>query len=120
VPALTDPDRLAAYRDALGNWEATGFIEFELTEESYRWVRRELDGMTLKEIKRLMHDYVADGGEIDETPETRPEWRDEFDFHFDLRPVIQGKRVYIETRLHFRLPLERDESWIKVVNIHEC
>jgi hypothetical protein len=28
--------------------------------------------------------------------------------------------VYIETRLNYRLPVVVDESWILVVNIHEC
>lgn len=118
VPPLTDPTRLAAYRDALANWNVTGFIEFELTEEAQRWVRRELDGMELKEIGRLMFEHVLAGGKIDEVKETRPEWADH-EFHHDLRFEIQDKAVYVETRLFFREPLKVDESWILVVNIHE-
>ncbi|MCI0376890.1 MAG: hypothetical protein L0215_04745 [Gemmataceae bacterium] len=115
---MTDLDRLAAYRDALGNWSVTDYIQFELTEEAHRWIRRELGGITLKEIGRLMYDYVAAGGEIDETPETRPEWSDPYEFHHDLRLTIHETPVYIETRLHHRLPVTPDESWILVVNIH--
>jgi hypothetical protein len=32
VPPLTDPDRLAAYQDALGNWNVTDYVQFALTE----------------------------------------------------------------------------------------
>jgi hypothetical protein len=37
VPPLTDPARLMAYRDALGNWNVRDYIQFELTEEAHRW-----------------------------------------------------------------------------------
>jgi hypothetical protein len=117
---LTDPDRLAAYRDALANWNVSKYNQFELTEEAHRWIRRELGNTTLKEIGRLMFAYVTAGGEIDEVPETCPEWSDRYEFHHDLRLTIRKKSVYIETRLNYRLPLVADESWILVVNIHEC
>ncbi len=118
MPPLTDPERLAAYRDALGNWNVTDYIQFELTEEAHRWIRRELSNITLKEIGRLMYEHVAAGGEIDEVPETRPEWSDLYEFHHDLRLTIDDKLVYIETRLNYRLPVAPDESWILVVNVH--
>ncbi len=118
MPPLTDPDRLTAYRDALGNWNVTDYIQFELVEEAHRWAREELSNITLKEIGRLMHEHVATGGEIDEVPEIRPEWSDQYEFHHDLRLTIDDKPVYIETRLNYRLPVAPDESWILVVNIH--
>jgi len=119
VAPLINPDRLAAYQDALGNWSVSGYIQFELTEQAYKWVRRELPNITLKEIGRLMWEHVKEGGEIDEIAETRPEWSDQYEFHHDLRLPISGKRVYIETRLHWRLPVVADESWLLVVNVHE-
>jgi hypothetical protein len=119
VPPLSDPDRLAAYRDALGNWSVTNFIQFELTTEAYRWIRLEIGDVTLKEIGRLMFEHVQSGGEIDEVLETRPEWSDKYEFHHDIRLTIRGKPVYIETRLHYRYPVVADESWILVVNVHE-
>jgi hypothetical protein len=119
VPPLTDPDRLAAYKDALNNWNVTDYIQFELTEQAYRWIGRELGGIALKELGRLMYEHVAAGGEIDEVAETRPEWSGRYDFHHDLRLTVRGKPVYIETRLHYRLPVVADESWILVVNVHE-
>lgn len=64
-----------------------------------------------------MHEYVDNEGDIDEQPETRPEW-DEYDFHWDLRFEINGTKTYFETRLSYRLPVETDDSFIIVVNIH--
>ncbi len=117
MPVLTDPIRLAAYKDALANWNYSDYIQFDLAEQAYRWVRHTLDDIPLKEIGRLMFEYVQMGGEIDEVPETRPRWLDH-EFHYDLRFAIQGQPVYIETRLNYRTPLVPDESWIFVVNIH--
>jgi hypothetical protein len=114
---LTDPERLAAYQDALANWSFDGFIVFELNETAYAWIKRELENVSLKEIGRLMHEYIAAGGAIDEVPETRPEWSD-YPFHYDLRLTIQNKPVYIESRLNYKLPVNPDESTILVVNIH--
>ena len=109
---LTDPARLEAYKDTLGNWSFEGFIQFGLTQTAYGWIKRELDSITTKEIGRLMHEYVAAGGEIDEVRETRPEWSDEYEFHYDLRFTIQGRPVYIETCLNYRLPIVPDDSSI--------
>lgn len=119
MPPLSDPDRLAAYRDALANWRFTDYIQFDLTEHAFRWFRRELGGLTLKELGRLIHEYIAGGGTINEVAETRPEWVDLYEYHCDVRLTIREKQVHIETRLHYRLPVVPDESWILVVNIHE-
>ncbi len=116
---LTDPERLAAYKDALGNWSITDYIQYELTERAYKWIKRELHSIALRDISRLMFQFVSGGGEIDEVAETRPEWSEIYEFHYDLRMPIHGKIVYIETRLTYRLPVVDDESWILVVNVHE-
>jgi hypothetical protein len=115
---LTDPERLQAYKNALGNWAITGYIRPELTDQCYRWMRDELDAITLPELFQRMHDHVAAGGEIDEIRETRPEWSDEFEYHYDLRFFVRGKPVYIETRLCFKPPLVPDEPFILLVNVH--
>ena len=115
---LTDPIRLAAFTNALRNWNVVGYVRFELTQTAHQWIRREFDGVTLKDLGRLMHEYVEGGGEIDEVRETRPEWQDEHAFHYDLRFSIQGKPVYLESRLYYREPMVVDDSWILVVNVH--
>lgn len=102
-------------RSATGS--VTDYIQFDLTEEAHRWIRKE-SGITLKEIGRLMHEHVAAGGQIDEVPERRPEWSGLYEFHHDVRLMIHEKSVYIEPRLHWRLPVVADESWIPVVNVH--
>ena len=62
---LTDPDRVAAYRDALNNWAVDGCVSFDmLSKEGARYLR-EL-GIKQRELKELMYDYVAADGEIDE------------------------------------------------------
>lgn len=117
---LTDPDRLASYKDALSNWNYDGegaYICFELTETAYEWVKREFSNISLKEIGRLMYEYVESGGEIDEVRETRPEWSD-YEFHYDLRFQINGKPIYVESRLNHKLPFKPDYSTILVVNLH--
>jgi hypothetical protein len=115
VPPLQDPDRLAAYRDALGNWAVTDYIRFELPERAQRWINVELGYLSSKEIGRLMNAYVEAGGEIDEVRE-RGEY--DFEFHYDLRFTINDKPVYIETRLDYGPPFVPDEPSIIVVNIH--
>ncbi len=115
---LTDEDRLRAYNDALRNWEPTGFVCFELTETAQKWLRTAFDGITQKELARLMWEYVNAGGEIDEVRETRPEWSDDYEFHYDLRFKIQGKPVYVETRLNYQPPFKPDEPSIIVVSVH--
>ncbi|HEX5442242.1 MAG TPA: hypothetical protein VFW87_00375 [Pirellulales bacterium] len=39
-------------------------------------------------------------------------------FHYDFRIDIEGKAVYIETRLYFDDPDDPDDPWIHVVNFH--
>lgn len=118
MPPLIDPERLAAYRDALANWSVRGYIHFELSEEAKRWARSALNA-PFRDIGRMMHEHVLAGGEIDEVREMRPGWMEHWEFHWDLRLQIEGVRVYIETRLNYRVPVVGDESWILVVNIHE-
>ncbi len=116
---LTDPDRLAAYLDALTNWGVEGCVSFDrLSKEGAKYLR-EL-GVKQRELKELMYEHVVGGGEIDEVRESSKD--SEFDFHYDLRIQIQGKQVYIETRMdpdYPRTPVESLESTIYVVNVHD-
>jgi hypothetical protein len=89
------------------------------TELAQHWVRRELDGLTPSAVANLMYDHVIGGGQIDQVPEHRPEWS-QYEYHYDLRFVILGRRVYIETRLLFDDPTDRDDPVVVVGNIHDA
>lgn len=115
---LTDPERLAAYRDAAANWRFEGFIRFATSDQAKRWTRSNLNDMAASEIAQHIAEFVACGGEIDEVRERRGEWQDRYEFHYDLRLTIQAKLVYIETRLVFSPPFRPDDPYILVVNIH--
>lgn len=119
MATLTDPERLAAYRDALKNWSYSGYVTFQLNETAYKWLKANIGDISLKELGKLMHQYVESGGEIDEVRETREPWVDDYEFHHDLRFEIDGTRIYIETRLVFRPPFQPDDAVVTVVNIHE-
>ena len=117
---LTDPDRLAAYLDALNNWAVDGCVSFDRFSKEGAKYLREL-GAKQRELKELMYDYVAAGGEIDEAREKNKDnvKKYGFEFHHDLRFLINGRLVFIETRLDYRVPVETLESTIFVVNVHD-
>jgi hypothetical protein len=117
MPPLTDPDFLACYKNALSNWRYEGYINF--TALAQDWIRINLSNTTPREIGRLMHEYVAGGGEIDQQRETRPEWN-MHGYHFDLRIPTAGRLIYIETRLFYADPADPDDPVIQVVNVHDA
>jgi hypothetical protein len=117
VARLTDPERLKCYQNALSNWRYTGYVQ--LTEFAEQAFKRLGLGIEVRELQRLLAEFVQADGEIDEVVETRPEWSD-WDYHFDLRPIISGRKVYVETRLHYRDPNDADDPVIFVVNIHDA
>ncbi len=114
---LTNTELLTCYNNALANWRYDGFIVF--TELAQEWVRLNLPNFTAREIGRLMQAYVAGGGEIDRQKETRPEWTIH-EYHYDLRIPVEGRKVYIETRLFYDAPEDPDDPVIHVVSIHDA
>jgi len=114
---LTDPEKLRCYKNALSNYKFSGYVNF--TQVAWEWLRRNLDGYTQKRFAELLLEYVEEGGEIDEVVETRPEWS-RHRYHYDLRPVVEGRRLYVETRLFCQDPSDPDDPTIYVVNIHEA
>jgi hypothetical protein len=96
-----------------------GAVEIE-GEPAHRYLRTRLR-FSVQAVKQLLAQHVlanppAASSAIDEQPETRPEWRDRYDYHYDLRVQIGGRLVYFETRL-----LEtRTGPVIRVVNIHDA
>lgn len=111
---LTDPEILTCYRNALANWNYAGFVEF--SPLAAEWLRKELRE-SQKVFSRRLHDFVAAGGEIDQVVETRPEWNT-WSHHYDLRPTVSGRVLYVETRLRYSDPADPDDPVITVVNIH--
>jgi hypothetical protein len=120
MPPLTDPERTLCYLNALSRWKYTGFIRFE--KDAYRWVRVEIPNHSLKDLGRLLYEYVDANGPscVDEQVETRERWRDLHQFHHDIRVPIAGRVIYFETRLIYRDPDDPDDPSILVVNAHEA
>jgi hypothetical protein len=117
VARLTDPERLKCYLNALSNWRYTGYVQ--LTDFAEREFKRLGLGIEVRELQRLLAEFVERGGEIDQVEETRPEWRD-WDYHYDLRLTISGRKLYVETRLLYRDANDPDDPVIIVVNIHDA
>ncbi len=118
LPKLTDPERLKCFLAALANWRYDGFLEFRPLAQD--WLQQEMPNLTQRELRRILFAHVQAGGEIDEVVERRPEWAD-FGFHYDLRPTVVGKRLYVESLLKYRDPEDPDDPddpVIIVVNVH--
>jgi hypothetical protein len=114
MPALTDPIILAAFRSALSNWNFTDYVTEKDT--AMEWRSRELRGINLKAVAKLMYDHLQADGTIDQTPETRPEWNDR-PFHYDFRLMINNRRVYIETILVDDDPAD---PYVHIVSMHDA
>lgn len=112
---LTDPETLACYRSALANWKFRGFMVFSRIAEE--WLRKYLKGMSQISFAHMLHEFVEDGGEIDQVVETRQEWST-YSHHYDLRPTVNGQVLYVETLLDSHNGPDPDDSIITVVNIH--
>lgn len=109
-------DRLRCYRNAINNWNARGYILFSRRVEE--WIRNDL-ALSADDVRRSMHDHVIAGGAIDEQIEKRPEYVS-YQFHYDLRITIGGRRVYFETVLICHDPSDADDPVIQVVNAHDA
>lgn len=95
---LTDPEILTWYLQALSEWQVEGAIE--LDGRAPEGLRATLEGVTVKFFKECLYRFVAEeNGEIDQVKEEREPWRDFWEWHFDLRPTINGIKLYVETRL---------------------
>src|SRR5262245_49867019 len=117
-----DPEWLTCYRNALANWRYEGFVVFH--ERAQEWLRVELDGMSAQEAARLLHEFVAGGGQVHQVVETRQiETREEVrsgGYHYDIRIVIGRRRIYFETLLVYEDPDDPDDPLIHVVSVHDA
>jgi predicted lipid-binding transport protein (Tim44 family) len=122
---LTDPDILERYKQVLTDWAITGAVE--LTEQAIRELRATLEGgvveegvegVTVQGFKKELYQFVCNkNGEIDQVKENRQEWRELWEWHYDLRPTIKGVKLYVETRLYPDSFASRDEPRILVVRV---
>ena len=118
-----DPEgRLRCYSNVLRN-EANRLVARDLDyvrlkKRPEQWLWGELPEYTLKEICRMLHEHVVNGGEIDEQKENRQEYAHRR-FHYDLRVLIGGRRIYFETVLEFEDADDEDDLTIVVVNAHD-
>jgi hypothetical protein len=117
MPRLTDPDILARYKQALAEWKVEGAIE--LVGRAHEGLRRTLEGVTEKDFKEALYRFVCiEGGEIHQVMEEREQWCKEWEWHYDLRPTINGVRLYVETRLFPESFSSREEPIVRIVHIH--
>ena len=70
-----------------------------------------------RDFVRRLRDFVQTGGEIDQVIATRPEWN-VWSHHYDLRPTVNGRVLYVETRIKYSNPSDPDDPVITVVKIH--
>ena len=113
---LTDPDILARYHKALAEWNVEGAIE--LVGIAHERLRRTLEGITVTAFKEALYHFVClQNGEIDQVKEEREQWRQEWEWDYDLRPTINGVKVYVETRLFPESFSSRQEPIVYVVQI---
>jgi hypothetical protein len=113
---LTDPDILARYQQALADWNFEGAIE--LTDRAHEGLLTTLEGVTVKYFKQALYCFVCEeNGEIDEVKEEGEQWREHWEWHYDLRPTINGVKLYVETRLFPESFSSREEPIIHVVQV---
>jgi hypothetical protein len=111
---LTDPEVLALFLEALGNWGCRGFIEWKRLPAD--WLRDHLPGCGQTAIGRLMYEHVLRGGEIDQVKETREPYRDFYEHHYDFIIPIGNRLIYIETTLDST----RTGPTVTIVNTHDA
>ena len=81
-------------------------------------LRTTLEDMTEKEFKETLYRFVCEeDGEIDQVKEEREPWRNHWEWHYDLRPTINGIKPYVETRLYPESFSSRHDPMIQVVQI---
>lgn len=106
---LTDPDVLVRYKQALSEWKVQGAIL--LKKDAHEGLRTTLQGVTEVIFKEILYRFVCEeNGEIDQVKEEREGWREIWEYHYDLRPTVNGVRLYVETRLHPESFGSREES----------
>jgi hypothetical protein len=69
-------------------------------------------------FKEALAHFVFDAnGEIDQVKEEREPWRGKWEYHYDLRPTINGLRLYVEIRHSPESVSSRQDPMIQVVRV---
>ena len=110
---LDDIEQLSQIREALRERRVDGFVLWKPIARE--WLGKNLGGHTDSSITTLMHEHLEANGEVDRVPERREGYRDRFEFHFDFRLKIDGRKVYIETRLRNT----KTGPILTIVNMHD-
>lgn len=111
MPPLADAEIRAKILDAFSRSESgDGVLWTNLAQDR---LREFLPRATQKGINRSLRKWVERGGEISQAVETRAEYREEHDFHYDFRIRIGETRYYIEGIL---IDDRRDDPEFQVVN----
>jgi hypothetical protein len=113
---LTDPDILARYKLALAEWQVGGAIELE--GRAPEGLRTTLERVTVRYFKECLYRFVCEeDGEIDQVKEEREPWCKHWEWHYDLRPTINGVKLYVETRLDPESFCSGKEPVIRIVQV---
>ncbi len=115
MAAPINPATRERYLAALSDWHGEVGVRFNKRSRDY--VLGEL-GLTTTRVGELLHEYVKmTAGTPHEVRETREGYRGRYDFHYDLRLDIAGRRVYVETVLDEES--RRQPPFIQVVNMKD-
>lgn len=92
-----DSEIVGKVLEALSRWnEQSGIIWKKRPAE---WLKENLGRITQEGVGRIMYLVTEDSRSVDRVPETRPEWKHRWKFHYDFKISIGGKYRYIETCL---------------------
>jgi hypothetical protein len=110
---LEDARILDLIKSALAEWNCDGFVVWK--PRPAEWLESNVEDETTASVGKLMHEFVESGGAIDRVRERRPEYASRYEFHYDFRFAIAGRKVYIETVLDET----RTGPTITVVSMHD-
>jgi hypothetical protein len=108
MPPLSDAEMLAKYIEVLAEWRFSGYVVWK--PQASEELREHLRGYTQKAIAELMYKHRD---AVDQTPETREEYRLLYRHHYDFRIDVGGRRIYIETKFDYA----ENDSTITVVRL---
>ncbi len=110
---LDDQRILRLFHLALSEWNCEGFVVWK--KRPVEWLEANIENQTAKSISKLMWEHVKNGGEVDQTHERREQYASIYEFHYDFRFSIDGRRIYIETVLDDT----RTGPTVTVVSMHD-